>query len=1177
LGAAARLLCTQANVEWNKKAGIEEVRKFEEHLKIRIKVVAGDCLNQLVYEGSSNRNWPSIYIYRTDVSIGTVLEHKEESSKSDTLDDTYHYDAIVDIRAFFSTKFFCDACNVSSKRRFLHRCPDITDWCFACNRRECTRDASFDEESCHICRIQFRSNQCRKEHGQKENQRECTHYTCRYCYKSLLRQEKSDGTFEANEDIQKRHGICPVSCSVCGSESVSPSHKCYMQRVPFKKPVSRVVYLDFETDQSSRVHKVVYCYMRWKFEDNGTIEEGCKEFGISQDVKQEVGEFLFSSQFRDSTIVAHNMRGFDGCFLIQFLTENGITPSNVILAGTKFVSFYVSNYNIRIIDSLSFLPMPLSDFPRAFGLDTTQFSKGYFPHFYTSAEKFGVVEDSYPEKKYYGYSEMSAKQRSSFETWYDAIESGKQFDFDAELKIYCKQDVDLLYEGVEAFRQTVKSLTSEVSPSSETFVNENNCVPLNGDEVILSDSDDDDDGDVCSTSKKHKHESPTHCDPLSYITLAGLCHAIFKALFLKPSTIAVVPPGGYSNHRYSNVGLEWLEWLRRTSVPNMCHRGNSARGERRIGSYRVDGFDAKAKVVYEFYGCFFHGHSPCIEHMQAVHPVLGVTHQCLFDRTMEREQSLQRRGYRIVRMWSCEWEKFKKENLSESQLLSTIVKAMKGFAPINVRDSFKGGRTETFKMKSEGVPLYYFDVNSLYPFILAHKLFGVGHPTVLIDNLDHDLEKYFGFVKCVVLPPKRLYHPVLPLTVDGKLVFPLCFTCAIESRAKECKHSEKERMLHGTWFSEELKLALRKGYHLIRIYQVKHFPKQSTMLFKAYVQTMYKLKILSSGRPKSCRSDQDLQEFIQEVYIREGIILDQNAFEDNPCMRSLAKLLLNAFWGRFALREHRTNCEFVGTVDKLNRILNRDSIEITGVRPIGKNMAAVFFRALDEQLIPMSNNTNIYIASTTTAWARIELYKYLDQCCSNGDDSSSSAMYCDTDSIIFASNVPLPTGPHLGQLTNELQSDDFILRFVSAGPKTYAYETRKGEICVKAKGFSLNYTNGQALNVDGMIALVNEFLSIYCVQGESRVQLPTYKLWRKEKKADRLLLYRRHEEMGPQSSAILDVKKGVSFFSSSKIYRSLTWDVLVRAEQKFFSVFFNKRIVCSDFDTVPFGFACVSE
>jgi hypothetical protein len=40
----------------------------------------------------------------------------------------------------------------------------------------------------------------------------------------------------------------------------------------------------------------------------------------------------------------------------------------------------------------------------------------------------------------------------------------------------------------------------------------------------------------------------------------------------------------------------------------------------------------------------------------------------------------------------------------------------------------------------------------------------------------------------------------------------------------------------------------------------------------------------------------------------------------------------------------------------------------------------------------------------------------------------------------------------LGELTDELDPGDGIIRFCSTGPKSYAYETRKGKKVVKSKG-----------------------------------------------------------------------------------------------------------------------------
>jgi len=38
-------------------------------------------------------------------------------------------------------------------------------------------------------------------------------------------------------------------------------------------------------------------------------------------------------------------------------------------------------------------------------------------------------------------------------------------------------------------------------------------------------------------------------------TLASLCHALYKAQFLKNNSIALIPAGGYENHKYSENRL----------------------------------------------------------------------------------------------------------------------------------------------------------------------------------------------------------------------------------------------------------------------------------------------------------------------------------------------------------------------------------------------------------------------------------------------------------------------------------------------------------------------------------------------------------------------------------------------------------------------------------------------
>lgn len=92
----------------------------------------------------------------------------------------------------------------------------------------------------------------------------------------------------------------------------------------------------------------------------------------------------------------------------------------------------------------------------------------------------------------------------------------------------------------------------------------------------------------------------------------------------------------------------------------------------------------------------------------------------------------------------------------------------------------------------------------------------VGHPDIITDNFS-EIENYFGIIKCRVLPPTDLYLPVLPVRLNGKLLFPLCSKCAATMQQSECEHDDIERSILGTWVTEEVKLAISKGYKILEV------------------------------------------------------------------------------------------------------------------------------------------------------------------------------------------------------------------------------------------------------------------------------------------------------------------------------------------------------------------------
>ena len=149
----------------------------------------------------------------------------------------------------------------------------------------------------------------------------------------------------------------------------------------------------------------------------------------------------------------------------------------------------------------------------------------------------------------------------------------------------------------------------------------------------------------------------------------------------------------------------------------------------------------------------------------------------------------------------------------------------------------------------------YVDFTSLYPWCNKSTEAVVGHPEIITENFD-DISTYFGLIKCTVLPPKGLLHPVLPYRTKDKLMFPLCKTCTDTLNCNPCTHSEQERAILGTWCHVELMKAIEKGYQILKIHEVWHFPVHTDELFKEYVNTFLKIKQEASGYPKDCVTDE---------------------------------------------------------------------------------------------------------------------------------------------------------------------------------------------------------------------------------------------------------------------------------------------------------------------------------
>jgi hypothetical protein len=88
-----------------------------------------------------------------------------------------------------------------------------------------------------------------------------------------------------------------------------------------------------------------------------------------------------------------------------------------------------------------------------------------------------------------------------------------------------------------------------------------------------------------------------------------------------------------------------------------------------------------------------------------------------------------------------------------------------------IRNAYYGGHTDAYKPYGEN--LYYYDVNSLYPYVMKEFSMPGGDP-VWHENLDGmDLDSIFGFIQAYVECPETIKKPFLPYrTKKNTLIFP---------------------------------------------------------------------------------------------------------------------------------------------------------------------------------------------------------------------------------------------------------------------------------------------------------------------------------------------------------------------------------------------------------------------
>jgi hypothetical protein len=338
----------------------------------------------------------------------------------------------------------------------------------------------------------------------------------------------------------------------------------------------------------------------------------------------------------------------------------------------------------------------------------------------------------------------------------------------------------------------------------------------------------------------------------------------------------------------------------------------------------------------------------------------------------------------------------------------------------NIRQSYTGGAVDVYiphnrailgdffrKVKGYFIKLYYYDVNSLYPYIMGNTPMPIGKPIAFQGDIRKIEPNAYGFFYCKITSPEFLEHPILQRkikTADGVRTIAGLGSWVLSEQ--------------GWIFSGEMDNAMKYGYQFEIL---KGYQFERGNIFKDYIEKMYNLRL---------------------QYIK-----------GHP-MNLIAKLLMNSLYGKFGMKLENTLVEMYDTSNEFEFELFKDVLDVYGLTLqdfiqidnhyiiVRNSMIDISYNEIEDMFHGL--DVNIAIASAITAGGRMwmSVVKNKHDC---------NLYYSDTDSVVI--DKPLPSfmvGPGLGQFKLE----SIVKRAVFLAPKVYGLVTLDNEEIIKIKGLT---------------------------------------------------------------------------------------------------------------------------
>lgn len=415
----------------------------------------------------------------------------------------------------------------------------------------------------------------------------------------------------------------------------------------------------------------------------------------------------------------------------------------------------------------------------------------------------------------------------------------------------------------------------------------------------------------------------------------------------------------------------------------------------------------------------------------------------------------------------------------------------------------------------------------------------------------------------------------------------------------ECtQHNIQERQITGVFSLCEIKAALKRGYQLLKIFEIwqyqslqgkieeKSFEEMPTYeelvarheqnllfephengIFTSYIKRILQIKIEASGWPNNCQTDEQKKAYIVEIYRKNGVLLRWEHIKFNPGRRHTAKILLNSLYGKLCQKPRLIQTVIIQNHEDLIFYLNSDMHDVTDIYCPNEKYAILTYKlkaaAADGQPIAISPfkptyaQRHVCITSgiQTTATARLCLYDELEKL-------NEQVIYLDTDSLVYTvycdkSEYTPKLSSSVGGLVSELEQfrkhanfTPYIDEIVVISPKTYCYSVIdedpssvnfEKKYVTKCKGLRVTSENVHLINMEVMKAFV---LGSEYVERANEITGFSNSMWVFDK--------------------ILTERRTIKNF---KNYNTVT-----AVEKKYMQYTFAKRRVTENCKTLPFGY-----